>query len=130
MTTALFALEGFAAPSKYGMSFEIAVDGKVVSTARLISLAHQKATITQKSEDMSEQTTIEVEASEASGQGLGTGILLDMTIQYLKQRVVEINAKPRVIAREGSPATVVWREKDLVGGTKEVRLGVVAHALP
>lgn len=111
----------FGSTKGYDLKMDLSLNGKHVSSPRLIVKAGETATITQKTQ--TEESFIEVIATEGSIQN-HQGILMNFivgVIDHNGQRVIK--AKPRILAKENEAAQIT------VGGNNgdEVSLSVVAN---
>ena len=112
----------FASSNAYDLKMDLSLNGKHVSSPRVIVNEGEPATITQKTD--SEGMFIEVVATEGSVQN-HKGIMMKFTIGTIgKNGERIIIAKPQVLARENEPAKITQSEE---GSQREqLSLSVVA----
>ncbi len=111
----------FAATNGYDLKMDLSLNGKHVSSPRVIVKAGETATVTQKTD--TEESFIEVVATEGSIQN-HEGILMNFVVGVIgKNGERTIKAKPQVLAKENEPALITVGEKN----GEEVSLSVVAN---
>lgn len=110
----------FASTNGYDLKMDLSMNGKHVSSPRIIVKAGEKGTINQKTD--TEESFIEVVATEGQVQN-NKGIMMNFTVGYIgKNGERTIVSKPQILAKENEPAQITVGEKD---GT-ELSLSVVA----
>lgn len=110
----------FASTNGYDLKMDLSMNGKHVSSPRIIVKAGEKGTINQKTD--TEESFIEVVATEGQVQN-NKGIMMNFTVGYIgKNGERTIVSKPQILAKENEPALITVGEKD---GT-ELSLSVVA----
>jgi len=118
---ALFSSSAFATSAGYEMKMELSIKGKHVSSSSLITIAGEKASITQRMEKSKNGTFIEVVATE--DQGEGKGILMNFVVGTIdRDGNKTILASPSIIAKENEKAEVSVGDN----GKEEYALSVVA----
>ncbi|MFV8250539.1 hypothetical protein [Bdellovibrio bacteriovorus] len=109
----------FASTNGYDLKMHLSLNGKHISSPRIIVKAGETATITQKTN--TEETFIEVVATEGEIQN-NKGILMNLVVGTIgrdgKRTVI---SKPQILTKENSPASIQVSGKD-----GEVSLSVVA----
>lgn len=116
----LVGSSAFASTNGYDLKMDLSMNGKHVSSPRIILKAGEKGTINQKTD--TEESFIEVVATEGQVQN-NKGIMMNFTVGYIgKNGERTIVSKPQILAKENEPALITVGEKD---GT-ELSLSVVA----
>lgn len=111
----------FAATNGYELKMDLALNGKPVSSPRVLVKAGEAATINQKSE--TDETFIEVVATEGGIQNR-KGIMMTFVIGTIgKNGERNIISKPRILAKENDPAQFIEGDES---GTEKLSLSVVA----
>jgi len=121
---ALLAMSGsaFASSNAYDLKMDLSLDGKHVSSPRVVVKEGEPATVTQ--ENGSKKQFIEVIATEGSIQN-HKGILMKFTVGTIGENGERtIVAKPQVLAKEGEPAKIT--QSDTKSGVEHLSLSVVA----
>lgn len=109
----------FGATNGYDLKMELSMNGKHVSSPRVIVKAGETATVTQKTD--TEETFIEVVATEGEIQN-NKGILMKMVVGTISsdgQRTIV--SRPQILAKENEQALIQVGDKD-----GEMSLSVVA----
>lgn len=115
----LVGSSAFATTNGYDLKMDLSMNGKRVSSPRIIVKAGEKGTINQKTG--TEESFIEVVATEGQVQN-HKGIMMNFTVGYIgKNGERNIVSKPQILAKENEPALITVGEKD---GT-ELSLSVV-----
>lgn len=110
----------FAATAGYDLKMDLSMNGKLISSPRMIVKAGEMATINQKTE--SEESFVEVVATEGEVQN-NKGILMKFTVGYIgKNGERTVVAHPQILALENEKAQITVGEKK---GT-ELSLSVIA----
>ncbi|MFN7728293.1 MAG: hypothetical protein ACK5P7_03980 [Bdellovibrio sp.] len=110
----------FASTNGYDLKIDLSMNGKQVSTPRLILKAGEVGKINQSTDG--EKSFIEVVATEGQVQK-HKGILMNFTVGHIsKNGERTIVSKPQILAKENEPASITISEKD---GT-EISLSVLA----
>ena len=121
MVLAFVGSSAFAATNGYDLKMDLSLNGKHISSPRVIVKAGETATVTQKTD--TEENFIEVVATEGSIQK-HKGILMNFVVGVIgKNGERTIKAKPQVLAKENEPAQITVGEKN----GEEVSLSVVAN---
>ncbi|MFP5518733.1 MAG: hypothetical protein ACLGGX_02425 [Bdellovibrionia bacterium] len=101
---AFLGSSAFAATNGYDLRMDLSLNGKHISSPRLIVKAGEKATINQKTDTA--ESFIEVIATESSVQN-HKGILMNFVIGIVSKNGERIiKATPQVLAKENEPAQV------------------------
>ncbi len=96
----------FASSEAYRINSDLSINGKHVTTAKLITNAGQEAMITQKSEDGLE-TFIAVTPSEGQGQIKGRkAILMKFVVGVIENGERKVLGQPQIMTAENSKAEV------------------------
>lgn len=120
MVLAFVGSSAFAATNGYDLKMDLSLNGKHISSPRVIVKAGETATVTQKTD--TEESFIEVVATEGSIQN-HKGILMNFVVGVIgKNGERTIKATPQVLAKENEPAQITVGEKN----GEEVSLSVVA----
>lgn len=98
-------------PAKYLVNSKIYINGKLISSNRIMTLEDLSSGISQTTEDSKLQ--MNVVASEISNEKIEDGILLKYDIQYLSGKKT-ITSKPQIIAKAGAEATIEISAKDKI----------------
>jgi type II secretory pathway component GspD/PulD (secretin) len=118
---ALFSSSAFATSAGYEMKMDLSINGKLVSSPRVIALAGEKASVTQRLEKSKNGTFIEVVATE--DQGEFKGILMKFVVGTIdRDGKKTILATPSIIATENEKAEVSVSDN----GKQEYALSVIA----
>jgi type II secretory pathway component HofQ len=111
----------FAGASGYDLKIDLAVNGKIVSSPRILVKAGEMGTIVQKND--AEESFVEVIATEGTINN-HSGILMNFNIGFIdKNGKRNISSSPQILATENKPAQITVGEKN---GTV-MSLSVVAH---
>lgn len=114
---------GLASSRGYELKMDLSLDGQHVSSPRVVTVAGETATVTQKNE--TGQSFIEVTANEGAIQG-HKGILMKFVVGTIsKNGKRTILSKPEVLAKENVPAQITVGKEN--GANPEVALSVVAQ---
>jgi len=106
----LFAGTAAFASNGYDLKMELSMNGKKVSSPRLIVVEGAKGSVTQ--DDGNGKTFIEVVATEGEFQH-HKGILMNLVVGTIaKDGTKTILAKPQILAKENEPAQITVGEKD------------------
>ncbi len=109
----------FAATNGYDLKMEFSMNGKHVSSPRVIVKAGEMATITQKTD--TEETFIEIIATEGEIQN-NKGILMTAVIGTVSSDGTKtIISKPQILAKENKTALIQIGNKD-----SEISLSIIA----
>lgn len=120
LVLAFLCSPAFASTVSYDLKMELSINGKPVSSPRLIVKSGEMGSISQTAD--TEESFIEVIATEGQVQG-HKGIMMNFTIGYIgKNSDRTIVSKPQILAKENEPALITVGEKD---GT-ELSVSVVA----
>ncbi len=118
----LLASTAFANTNGYELKMDVSMNGKHISSPRVVTKSGEMATITQKNE--TEESFIEVITEEGELQG-HKGILMKFTVGLIgangKRTIV---SRPQILALENEPAQISVGKKD--GGAEQLSLSVVA----
>lgn len=118
---AFIGSSAFASTNGYDLKMDLSLNGKHISSPRVIVKAGETATITQKTD--TEESFIEVVATEGSIQN-HKGILMNFVVGVIgKNGERTIKAKPQVLAKENEAAQITVGENN----GDEVSLSVVAN---
>ncbi len=110
----------FASTNGYDLKMDLSLNGKHVSSPRLIVKAGETAYINQKTD--TEESFIEVVATEGSIQN-HQGILMNFIVGVIDQNGQRvIKAKPQILAKENEAAQITVGENN----GDEISLSVVA----
>ncbi len=110
----------FASTNGYDLKMDLSVNGKQISSPRVMVKAGETATINQKTE--TEESFIEVVATEGSIQN-HKGILMKFTVGVIAQNGERvIKSQPQVLAKENEKTQVTIGENN----GDEISLSVVA----
>lgn len=123
--TVLLVMSGsaFASSTAYDLRMNLAIDGKHVSSPRVIVKEGASATITQEID--SQKQFIEVIATESKIQKQA-GVRMKFVIGLIGANGERtILARPQVIATEGKPAQIT--QNDTLSGEERLSLSVTAH---
>ncbi len=113
----------FAASTAYDLRMDLALDGKHVSSPRVIVKEGESATVTQEID--SQTQFIEVIATPGKIQK-HAGILMKFIIGTIGPNGERtILAKPQVLATEGKPARIT--QNNSKSGAEQLSLSVTAH---
>lgn len=117
---AFMGSSAFASTNAYDLKMDLWMNGKHVSSPRIIVKAGEMGSISQKTD--TEESFIEVVATEGQFQN-HKGIMMNFTVGYIgKNGERTVVSKPQILAKENEPALITVGEKD---GT-ELSLSVVA----
>lgn len=117
----MISCSAFAATNGYDLKMDLSINGKHVSSPRVIVKAGEMATVNQKKD--TQESFIEVIATEGKVQN-NKGIMMNFTVGYIgKNGERIIVSKPQILAKENEPALITVGEKD---GT-ELSLSVIAQ---
>jgi hypothetical protein len=117
---AFIGSSAFASTNGYDLKMDLSLNGKLVSSPRLIVKAGETAYINQKTD--TEESFIEVVASEGSIQN-HQGILMNFIVGVIDQNGQRvIKAKPQILANENEAAQITVGENN----GDEISLSVVA----
>lgn len=99
----------WAAPRQYEIDMELMVDGKVVSTPKIITMEGTKASI--ESAGAEGGTFVEVTPSEKTIKGVD-GILMEMKVGFVDDTGFRrVLAQPRILAKDGAKAQIILDDK-------------------
>lgn len=118
----LFVGSSAFASNGYDLKMELSMNGKKVSSPRIVVREGETGSITQ--ETAYEKTFIEVVAKEGSIQN-NEGILMNFVVKYVGQggkRTIVL--KPQVLAKENKPAQITMGEED---GKETISLSILAQ---
>lgn len=107
---AFISTSAFASTNGYDLKMDFSLNGKHISSPRVVVKAGDTATITQKTD--TEESFIDVVATEGSIQN-HKGILMNFIVGVMDkngQRVIK--AKPQVLANENEPAQITVTENN------------------
>lgn len=117
---AFIGSSAFASTNGYDLKMDLSLNGKHVSSPRLIVKAGETAYINQKTD--TEESFIEVVATEGSIQN-HQGILMNFIVGVIDQNGQRvIKAKPQILANENEAAQITVGENN----GDEISLSVVA----
>lgn len=117
----MISSSAFASNHGYDLKMDLSMNGKHVSSPRMIVKAGEMGTIQQKSNN--EETFIEVVATEGQVQNR-KGILMNFTVGYIGQNGArKIVSQPQILSKENETAVVTVGGKDQT----ELTLSVVAR---
>lgn len=117
---AFICSSAFASTNGYDLKMDLSLNGKHVSSPRLIVKAGETASISQKTD--TEESFIEVVATEGSIQN-HQGILMNFIVGVIDQNGQRvIKAKPQILANENEAAQITVGENN----GDEISLSVVA----
>ena len=107
----------------YDLQMELTIDGKHVSSPRVLVKPGETASVTQQSE--TDNSFIEVVATEGTLQN-HSGILMKFVVGTIdKDGKRTIVSHPEILAKENEPATITVGQKN--GSPEELSLSVVAE---
>lgn len=113
----------FASSNAYDLKMDLSINGKHVSSPRVIVKEGEPATIAQKTG--AEEQFIEVVATEGSVHS-HKGILMKFTVGTIgKNGERIIVSKPQILAKEGESAKIT--ESDTNTGKEHISLSVIAQ---
>lgn len=118
---AFIGSSALASTNGYDLKMELSLNGKHISSPRVIVKAGETATVTQKTD--TEESFIEVVATEGKVQN-HKGIMMNFVVGVIgKDGERTIKAKPQILAKENEPAQIT------IGGKNgdEVSLSVIAN---
>lgn len=107
---AFISSSAFALTNGYDLKIDLSMNGKHISSPRVIAKAGETASISQKTD--TEESFIEVVATEGSIQN-HNGILMNFVVGVIDkngQRVIK--AKPQILAKENETAQITVAEED------------------
>ncbi|MDO9180974.1 MAG: hypothetical protein Q7U04_01135 [Bacteriovorax sp.] len=117
----LLSTSAFAASNTYDLKMNLMLNGKHVSSPRIIVRAGERATITQKQGD--EESYIDVIATESTSQN--KGIMMNFTIGKIdKDGTKTIIASPGILAKENAESNITINQDTSVN--PELSLTVIA----
>lgn len=117
----MFGPLAFASTNGYDLKMDLSMNGKHISSPRVIVKAGETATITQKTD--TEESFIEVVATEGEVQN-HKGIVMKFTVGTIsKNGQRTIVSKPQILAMENEKAEIIVGED---GGKEQLSLSVVA----
>jgi type II secretory pathway component GspD/PulD (secretin) len=118
----IFGNSAFAATTNgYDLKMDLSLNGKHISSPRVIVKASETATITQKTD--TEETFIEVIAAEGEIQN-HKGILMKFTVGTInKDGKRTIISKPQILAKENEKSQITVGES---GSSENLSLSVLA----
>lgn len=128
MKKALSVLLTFAsistfATNGYKLSMNILLDGKVVSSPKVVVKSGKKAMLRQKNSKTNLTTEISILASEGEIEG-NKGIFLDLSVAHLIGKDRKIVSKPKRLVSEGKEALF---ETSNSNGSEKFELKVIAN---
>lgn len=119
----LFATSAFAKEKGYDIKLELALNGKIISSPRLLVRDGEKAVINQKKD--SEESFIEVVAKEGASQD-HKGIMMHFKVGRIsKGGHRTIISNPQVLVSENKLATFMISDKE--NGSEQLSLSVLAQ---
>ncbi len=96
----LFSAYALAAPNKYDINFDLALDGKHLVSAKVKATAGKKSTLVQEND--SGKNIIDLVATEENG-----AIFMNFTISQIgKNGEKKVLSKPSIVARENERAKI------------------------
>lgn len=121
---ALLSSTAFAASTGYDLNLELSINGKHISSSRIVALAGEKASITQRMENSKDGNFIEVVATEGEIQGK-KGILMNFVVGTIdRDGKKTILARPSILSTENQKAEMTVSEEN---NKDSVSLSVVAQ---
>lgn len=115
-------LAAFAAPTTYHIHSQVFIDGKLISSPRIVTLAGEAAEITQTGDNQTDKFSLKVTPENISNNEIKDGILMKFDIEYTYGSR-SIKSSPQVITKSGSEASVSIGK---IQGKEEVLLKVTA----
>lgn len=95
----------FATVQHYQIDSKIFVDGKLVSSPRVITNANEVAEISQVSENSKNELRMRVVASDMTNEHVKDGILMKFDVSYtINGRTIK--SSPQILAKTGQPASI------------------------
>lgn len=94
-----------AAPQHYQIESKIFVDGKLISSPRVISNSNEPAEITQNSENPKSQLRMKVVASDLTNENVKNGILMKFDVSYFANGRT-IKSSPQILAKAGELSSI------------------------
>lgn len=110
-TLSLFAATALAAPHQYKIETQIFIDGKIVSSPKVITLENKAAEMTQVSENPYKQLKMKVIASENSANKIKDGISMKFDIDYITEGKT-IQSSPHILVQSGKEAIITVGDKN------------------
>lgn len=96
----------FASSETYRINSDLSINGKFITTAKIITNAGEQAMITQKGED-GRETFIAVTPSEGQGQIKGRkAILMKFVVGVIENGQRKVLGEPQVMTAENSKAEI------------------------
>lgn len=125
LALSLFCGSVFASETGYDLKMDLSINGKLVSTPKLMVKAGETATILQESDSKTpndQKTFIEVVAKEGP-KDKNSGILMNFTVGVIsKNGERTIRSTPRILVKENEVGQITIGGK----GEEELSLSVVA----
>lgn len=119
-TCLLIAPNAFAASKMYDLKMDLLINGKRISTPRILVKEGETARVDQ--EDSRSKSFIEVVAGEGEIQNR-KGILMNFTVGYIdKAGKRKIVSQPQVLAKENEIASI---EVSNMNGKEKIKLSVL-----
>ena len=103
----LLSATTWAAPTQYRINSQVYIDGKLVSSPKIITMANETAEIRQTTDNTEGASDIRVRVtpSEFQNDAIPDGILMKFEVEYKAGNRV-VKSSPQIIARSGSEAEV------------------------
>lgn len=112
----------YASTNSYDLKMDLSLNGKHVSSPRIIVKEGEVASITQKTAN--EEQFIDVIATKSEMRNISNGILMKFTVGTIdKNGVKHISARPQVITKENVQAKITQGNNE---GKEELSLSVIA----
>lgn len=118
----LIGSSAFGSTKGYDLKMELSLNGKHISSPRIIVKEGETATVTQKTD--SEESFIEVVAIEGTVQNHNSIMMKFVVGTISKNGERTIVSKPQILARENEPAQITVSEKE--NGPVQLSLSVIA----
>jgi type II secretory pathway component HofQ len=121
----LFAVStsAFASSNAYDLKMDLSLDGKHVSSPRVVVNEGEPAIVTQ--DNGAKKLSIEVVATEGSIQN-HQGIMMRFAISTIGENGERtVIARPQILAKEGEPAKIT--QSDSKSGSEQLSISVTAH---
>lgn len=123
----LISATSFAAstPTVYRINSQVFVDGTLVASPRIVTLANQAAEVKQASDDDNKPAMVRVKVvpSDAQHEKIKDGILMNFEVEYVAGSR-KIKSSPQILAKPGSEAIISLGQAQ---GHEELLLKVTAH---
>lgn len=101
----LISVTGQAATNQYLIKSQLYINGKLISSPTISTLANEPAEITQVRENPHEELKFKVVASEKSTIDLKDGILMKLDLEYSAGTDL-IKSSPQILTKAGSESTI------------------------